>query len=113
MRCSGRSASGGFGFGRPTEAAIAGCAGKSSISSGVDIGIWILAYFDKSAKGGKFYNPVAGVIDFFVLEFPRVRMRNENGAQARGNGGIDVGARTVADHIRQRRIQISVMHQTA
>ena len=43
-----------------------------------------------------------------MLKLPRVRMRNENGAQAGGDGGIDVGARTVADHKCQRRIEDGV-----
>src|SRR5271169_1092609 len=38
-------------------------------------------------------------------------MRNENGVQAGGDRGIDVGARTVADHICQRRIEFSVAHE--
>src|SRR5579862_636586 len=100
MRCNGRNASGGLPFARPELAASGWCAGNSSISSAVDIETLILEYFDQAAKGGKFYNPVAGVVDFLVLEFPRMRMRNENGAQTRGNRRIDVGARTVADHKR-------------
>src|SRR5208282_1553964 len=111
MRCSGRSASGGFGFARPESALTGWCEGKWSISSAVDIGSSILEYFDQAAKGGKFDNPIAGLIDFFVLEFPGGRMWNETRAQAGGDGGIDVRARAVTDHESQRRIEAGVLHQ--
>src|SRR5271170_427174 len=112
IRCSGRSASGGLFFARAAPPMGCSCADKSSISSAVDIGSTILEYFDQSAKGGQFDNPVAGIVDFFVLQLPRMRVWNENGAQARGHRGVDVRARTVANHEGQRRIEIGVAHET-
>src|SRR5258708_40107539 len=108
----GATSCGGYVFFRPAAAAGL-CECKSSINSAVDIGTSILEYFDQAAKGGQLDNPVAGFIDFFVLELPGMRMRNENRAQTGGDRGIDVRARTVADHKRQRRIQVGVAHEAA
>src|SRR5260370_1045185 len=73
--------------------------GGSSINSAVDIESAILEYFDQSAKGGQLDNHSVGVGDFFVLEFPSMRVRYINGAQSGAHRGIDVRAWTVANHI--------------
>lgn len=53
------------------------------------------------------------VVDFLVLEFPRMGVRDVHGAKARAHCRIDVRARTVADHEGTLRREACVVNQAA
>src|SRR5580692_10366502 len=57
----------------------------------------MLAQFGEAADDEELLTG-GGWVDFFVLEDPGVTVRDEDGVQAGGHRGVDVGFRAVADH---------------
>ncbi len=55
---------------------------------------------DQFGEGGEFEELLAGrrLVDDLVLEDPGEVVGDENGVKAGREGGVDVGARAVADH---------------
>jgi len=57
----------------------------------------MLAEFRKAADDQQLLLRRRGV-ELFVLQYPRIAVRDEDGVQTGGQRGIDVGLRAVADH---------------
>ena len=65
----------------------------------------ILEYFAENANVRYHGDALVVEVDFLVLQFPGVRMGDENRAQTRAQGRVDVGAGAVADHERARALE--------
>jgi hypothetical protein len=59
----------------------------------------VLAQFAETPNDQQLLRRI-GLIDLFVLKYPGVAVRNEDGIQTRSQRGIYVGLRAVADHPR-------------